>query len=126
MESIHIKKYFKPSYKIGDIGCGNGLYISYLKGFKFKKKFDAFNNIDLKNIDYYNSNKIKSKKFNCFDKKVSKIELGVDISSNMIKLSKNLNSFKNLICGDALNIPYRSMSLDLIYSNSIRDFSKKI
>ena len=54
MESIHIKKYFKPSYKIGDIGCGNGLYISYLKGSKFKKKFDAFNNIDLKNIDYYN------------------------------------------------------------------------
>ena len=42
----------------------------------------------------------------------------------MIKLSKNLNSFKNLICR-CLNIPYRSMSLDLIYSNSIRDLAKK-
>ena len=82
------------------------------------------NNIDLKNIDYYNSNK-SNQKFNCFDKKVSKIELGVDISSNMIKLSKNLNSFKfNL--WRCFKYSHRSMSLDLIYSNSIRDFSKKI
>lgn len=125
LESKYIKKYFKKNYKIGDIGCGNGVYTSYLNGFKFKKNFDAFNNIDLKNLDFYNSNKIKLNKFDCFKRRAPKIELGLDINSNMIKLSKNLNSFKNLICGDALNINYKSGNLDLIYSNSIRDFNSK-
>lgn len=124
LEYNNIKKFFLKNKKILDIGCGNGIYMSALRGFKFDKNFDAFQNINLNKKDIFNSFH-KKRKSKIFTNKTKKIDYGIDINENMINICRSLNTYKNVLKVDARKIPIKNNSIDIIFSNSLRDFDNK-
>ena len=108
--------------KILDISCGDGVFTFIALGGKLDASFDAFRSIKNKKrtskfdaYDHYDSNfKIKILKEPKY-----KIETGTDWKKNLLKKSKKLNLYKNLLLhNNEYKIDIPDNSYDLVFSNS--------
>ncbi len=108
--------------KILDLSCGDGVFTFIALGGKLDLSSDSYRSI---------KNKKRSAKFDVFDhydknfklkikKKASyKIDTGTDWKINLLKKSKHLNLYKNLLLqNNEKRLKLKDNSFDLVYSNS--------
>jgi SAM-dependent methyltransferase len=104
-----------------DLGCGNGVHTSIINGWEFNKEFDVFDDLVVNNDDIYNSPLTKNKQV-MYEVKGTKISFGIDIKKNMIERANSLKTFDKLICNKAETVPLDDNTVDVVYSNVLRDF----
>lgn len=109
--------------KFLDLGCGNGVNSSILAGWRFSPSFDVFEDLDLDADDIYDNLINKMPRVD-IEKKGRIIDFGIDIKESMVQRAMSIGSFDRVIKAEAANIPVKTDSIGVIYSNVIRDFDQ--
>ena len=121
LDFINSKKFKFKSPSL-DMGCGDGVLSFIRNGGEFTDDFSVFINSGntkdfFKNIDVFNTHKENIKKFIKKKPKI-KIDYGLDHKINLLKKSKQLNLYNNLIHADANEIiPFEDGKFNSIFSN---------
>lgn len=104
-----------------DLGCGDGINISIVKGNKFSKEFDTFQCVQLDGKDIYNyvNQDYRPKLM----KQAEKISCGIDIKQTLVQKAKQLNTYYQILRGDIHHIPCKDQQFQTVYSNVIKDFA---
>ena len=105
-----------------DLGCGDGINVSILKGNKFSTEFDTFQCVKLDDKDIYNYAD------NNYQPKLSiqkeKIACGIDIKETLVQKAKQLGTYHQILRGDIHHIPCKDQEFQTVYSNVIKDFAE--
>ena len=104
-----------------DLGCGDGINVSILKGNKFSKEFDTFQCVKLDDKDIYNyaSQEYHPKLIT----QTEKIACGIDIKETLVQKTKQLQTYHQVLRGDIHHIPCENQQFQTVYSNVIKDFA---
>jgi len=104
-----------------DLGCGDGIMTSLLRGWRFGSEFDAYSGLQIKAKDLFNSPPPEKFRSDILTRG-NTIEYGLDIRANMIQRAQLLGTFEEVVEANATSIPQKDGSLGIIYSNVLRDF----
>ncbi len=109
------KKHFKGNSI--DISCGNGIFTFLTYGGEISKKNDMYQSLNYTNKDIYDN--YKKYKINVTKYPKKKFTFGTDWKNNLLKKSKKLNFYKNLILHDNnLKLPFKDNHFDFMYNSS--------
>jgi SAM-dependent methyltransferase len=108
-----------------DIGCGNGVHTSLLRGWRFTDDFDVFLDTDLSAADIYNAMPRSAQPVGIAQRGQS-IDYGIDIKPAMVEQARRLGTFQSVTTADALNLPFADGQIGCIYSNVLRDFEQTL
>ncbi len=103
-----------------DLGCGDGINISIVKGNKFSREFDTFQNVALEQKDIYDF--IDESYVPLLDHRVDKISCGLDIKPTQVQKARRLGTYAEIIQGDIHHLPWQEPRFKTVYSNVIKDF----
>ena len=103
-----------------DLGCGDGVNISIVKGNRFSKEFDTFLNVALEQKDIYDF--VDESYVPLFEHRVDKIACGLDIKPTQVKKAQRLGTYTEIIQGDIHHLPWHEPRFKTVYSNVIKDF----
>ena len=122
-EAIHVYKLLQAADgPILDLGCGNGVHMSLLQGWRFASSFDVFRSVDLSRSDMFDS--VSNHDYEVEVQRSGRItDFGIDIRRSAVQQTSELSTFRQVQLADVRNIPITHASLGCIYSNLIRDFS---
>ena len=99
--------------------------MSLIAGWAFGDDFDVYGSLDLGAMDIYDSIPDESMAAP-IQKSGTRIDLGLDIRTSMVRQTTNLGTFQNVIQGDATSIPIGDGQVGTIYSNLLRDFDDSL
>jgi SAM-dependent methyltransferase len=105
-----------------DLGCGDGINSSLLRGWRFGFDFDAYSGLNLEQKDIFNSPADLSRPVQ-IDRLARPIDFGVDLRKNSLERACSLGTFRHTLQAEAAKIPLNDSSISLIYSNVLRDFN---
>lgn len=114
-------KYLK--YPTLDLGCGDGLFTAILFGARLNKNYDAYQSVDFKQKDIYNSYTKLPDDF--LEKKPLKIGFGIDIKEKAAAKAKELNVYDEVKAGDIRELPFENGSVNSVFSNMINDIKEE-
>ena len=108
-----------------DLGCGDGIHAGLYAGWRFDRKFDAFQSLDLAGADIYNH--FNAGQFSVqFTRRRQTLAHGMDIKPTAVARAKALGVFTQVHQADATRLPLPDQSIQMIFSNMLRDLGEPL
>ena len=103
-----------------DLGCGDGINMAILKGWKFSREYDSFQAVKFEKDDIYdNFDESYAPKIN---EEGDKAACAIDIKPSLVEKAKILKVYEKVIQGDIHNVPVEDLTFKTVYSNVLKDF----
>ena len=103
-----------------DLGSGDGIHSALYSGWRFGLDFDAFQGLNLGAADIFNQ-EVPEGFIAPVEREGRKLKWGVDIKRSSASRARSLGVFDQVILADAANLPVADASVDVIFSNMMRD-----
>ncbi|MGB3082151.1 MAG: class I SAM-dependent methyltransferase [Candidatus Omnitrophota bacterium] len=104
-----------------DIGCGDGIFSSVLRGGVFRKEYDTFSETDLTKQDIYDCFKGKCDFNDYFKKMPEKVHAGLDIKESIVKKAESIGAYEKTFTGSADSLPFGDGSFSTVFSNVFKN-----
>ena len=114
-------KFKQPSL---DMGCGDGIFSFIFSGGEFSLDFDAYKSAKTNKKEFKNKKDIydvytKELKPKIKKNPKNKFSVGFDLKHNLLRKSKDLNLYDNLVQGTGDHLPFKDKTFNSIFSNVV-------